>query len=80
MDHTIQFLRDRRGKKVGVYLPIETWESLLEGKLEVLEKFQKRRKKKKPVTDQELPTFDLGGDYMPTREEIYDEHIFKSEE
>lgn len=74
MENTIQFLRDRSGKKVGVYLPIETWESLLKGELGILEKF-KRSRKKKTVAD--LPSHDLGSDWMPSREELYDEHIFK---
>ncbi|MCK6619146.1 MAG: hypothetical protein HUU32_07090 [Calditrichaceae bacterium] len=76
MEDKVQFLLDHSGKKVGVYLPIETWETLLQGDTKILEKFRRGRKKKSNLR-QELPSFDLGGDFMPTREEIYDEHILR---
>jgi hypothetical protein len=74
MNHLIQYLKDHTGKRIGVYLPIEIWEALLKGNPEIFEKFR-GDKRKKSTPCQELPSFDLGGDYMPTREEIYDEHI-----
>ena len=75
MDNVIQFLRDQDGKKVGVYLPIEIWESFLKGDLKILDKFQKKNKRNS--TKIKLPSCDLGGDFMPSREELYDEHLFK---
>lgn len=74
MAQKIQYITDKKGDRVGIYLPLEEWNALLAGDQSVLQKYRRRKKKRGNV---ELPKHDLGCDYMPSREDLYDELLTK---
>jgi hypothetical protein len=72
MKNKIQYLKNKTGQIVGVYIPIEVWESLINANASELKQLKRKRGRKKKV---DLPSHDLGSDFLPSRVDIYDEQI-----
>lgn len=72
MKHKIQYLKNKSGQTIGVYIPIEVWESLLSEDASELKLLKRKKRRKKQV---ELPAEDLGNDFLPSRTELYDEQV-----
>lgn len=72
MKHKIQYLKNKTGQTIGVYIPIEVWESLLNADASDLKRLKRKKRQKKKV---DLPIHDLGSDFLLSREDIYDEQI-----
>ena len=77
MAQKIQYITDQKGDRVGIYLPLKEWNALLAGDQSVLQKYRRRKKKRGNV---ELPEYDLGCDYMPSREDLYNELLTKEKD